>query len=87
MEWLIAALIGALIGGAVYLLVEERESVWLDMGVGAVGGLAGKWLLSYIWVVGTYTVGDGFNLYSMLWAGVAALVVVPIARMLLPKSA
>lgn len=75
MEWFIALIVGSLIGWGIYALyhVEEEGAALSHVVAGLLGGLAGKWILSSVWVVGSYAVGNNFNLYSVLWAAVGGV--------------
>lgn len=76
MEWFVALIVGGLVGWAVIALFRQSndEDMLSHIALGAIGGLVGKLLMSYIWVVGSYTIGSNFNLYSVLWAIAGGLV-------------
>lgn len=85
MEWLIAAIVGGLLGWVVYALYHpsQEEATLSHVVAGILGGLAGKWILASAWIVGSYIVsGTSFNLYSVLWAAIGGVVFAGVWRAL-----
>lgn len=84
MEWFIALVVGLVVGALAWgLFSSEKANTGVgDLVAGLIGGLVGKLFLSSAWVVGTFIIGTSFNLYSVLWAAIGAIVFVGLWRVL-----
>ena len=69
LSWIVLGLIAGFIGSKI--VARQRQSFWLDIGLGILGAIVGGYLFSFFGKEGV----TGLNLYSMLVAVAGSVVV------------
>lgn len=84
MSWLIAILIGALIGwiASMIMKTDSQQGALANILVGIIGSLLGKWLFSDVLGIGGAASAGTFSLWGILWGVVGAIILIAILRAL-----
>lgn len=88
MSWLIALIIGAIVGWVYsYSVEEERRNYVADIIGGAVGGLAGVWFFANILGIGLplTTALASITLLGVVWAVIGGIVIAAVVQGLAPS--
>jgi uncharacterized membrane protein YeaQ/YmgE (transglycosylase-associated protein family) len=85
MSWIIALIIGALIGWIASLIMktDAQQGALANIIVGIVGSLLGKWFFGTLLGIGSATsAGSSFNILDLLWGVIGAVVLIAILKAL-----
>jgi uncharacterized membrane protein YeaQ/YmgE (transglycosylase-associated protein family) len=82
MSWLIAILVGALIGWIASLIMktDTQQGAISNILVGIVGSLLGKWLFSDVLGIGGAASAGTFSIIGLIWGVVGAVILIAILR-------
>lgn len=82
MDWIIAILVGALIGWLASLIMgtDARQGALANIIIGIVGSALGRWLFADVLGIGGATAAGGFSLIGILWGVLGAIVLIFILR-------
>ena len=84
MDWIIALLVGALIGWLASLIMktDAQQGALMNIVIGIVGSLLGRWLFGDVLRLGGATAAGGFNLMGIIWGVLGAVVLIAILKAL-----
>lgn len=82
MDWIIAILVGALIGWLVSLIMgtNARQGALANIIIGIVGSALGRWLFADVLGIGGAAAAGSFSLIGILWGVLGAIVLIFILR-------
>lgn len=82
MDWIIAILVGALIGWLASLVMgtDARQGALANIIIGIVGSALGRWLFGDVLRIGGATAAGSFSLIGLLWGVLGAVVLIFILR-------
>lgn len=82
MEWIIAIVIGALIGWVASLIMrtDEQQGAIANILIGIVGSLLGRWLFADVLGIGGATSAGAFSLAGLFWGVVGAVILIGLLR-------
>lgn len=84
MGWIIAILVGALIGWLASLVMgtDARQGALANIVIGIVGSALGRWLFGDVLHIGGAVAAGSFSLLGLLWGVLGAVVLIFILRAL-----
>lgn len=82
MDWIIAILVGALIGWLASLVMgtDARQGALANILIGIVGSALGRWLFGDVLHIGGAVAAGSFSLLGLLWGVLGAIVLIFILR-------
>lgn len=82
MSWIVAILVGALIGWLASLIMgtNARQGALANIIIGIVGSALGRWLFADVLGIGGAAAAGGFSLLGILWGVLGAIVLIFILR-------
>lgn len=82
MDWIVAILVGALIGWLASLIMrtDEQQGALANIGIGVVGSVVGKWVFGDLLGIGGATVAGSFSFFGLLWGVIGAVVLIAILK-------
>ena len=82
MDWIIALLVGALIGWIASLLMktDAQQGALMNIVIGIVGSMLGRWLVGDILKLGGATAAGNFNIMGLVWGVLGAVVLIAILK-------
>ncbi|MER3483375.1 MAG: GlsB/YeaQ/YmgE family stress response membrane protein [Meiothermus sp.] len=82
MDWIIAILVGALIGWLASLVMgtDARQGALANIIIGIVGSALGRWLFGDVLHIGGAVAAGSFSLIGLLWGVLGAIVLIFILR-------
>lgn len=82
MSWIIAILVGALIGwlASLFMKTETQQGAIANILVGIVGSVLGKWLFGDVLGIGGATAAGTFSLVGIFWGVIGAVILIAILR-------
>ncbi len=85
MSWIIAIIIGGLVGWAANaILGGRRQNLFVDVIIGIVGALLSRWIFGSVLGIGTALAAGTFSLLGIIWAIIGAVILLAIIRALMP---
>ena len=83
MGWIVAILVGALIGwlASVVMKTDEQQGPLLNIVIGVVGASLGRWLFSDVLGIGGATAGT-LSIAGILWGVLGAIILIFILKAL-----
>jgi uncharacterized membrane protein YeaQ/YmgE (transglycosylase-associated protein family) len=84
MDWIIALLVGALIGWLASLIMktDAQQGALMNIVIGIVGSLLGRWLFGDVLRLGGATAAGSFNLMGIIWGVLGAVILIGILKAL-----
>lgn len=84
MDWIIALLVGALIGWIASLIMktDAEQGALLNIIIGIVGSLLGRFLFSDVLHLGGAASAGSFNVMGIVWGVLGAVVLIAILKAL-----
>ena len=84
MSWLILIIVGGIIGWIASLIMgtDSQQGLILNIVVGVVGSLLGKWLFSDVLGFGGAAAAGTFTLAGLLWGVIGAIILILILKVL-----
>ncbi|MDX2006865.1 MAG: GlsB/YeaQ/YmgE family stress response membrane protein [Meiothermus sp.] len=82
MDWIIAILVGALIGWLASLVMktDARQGALANIIIGIVGSALGRWLFGDVLGFGGAAVAGQLSLIGLLWGVLGAVILIAILR-------
>ena len=80
MDWLVLIIVGAIIGWLAGLIMKTNMGIIVDIIVGIVGSLLGRWIFSDLLGIGGAGVAGTFSLMGIVWGVVGAIILLAILR-------
>jgi uncharacterized membrane protein YeaQ/YmgE (transglycosylase-associated protein family) len=82
MNWIIAILVGALIGWLASMLAKTdgQQGAFLNVVIGIVGASLGRWLFGEVLNIGGASAAGSFSVIGILWGVLGALVLIVLLR-------
>ena len=82
MDWLVLIVVGALIGWLASLVMKTQQGIIVDILVGIIGSMLGRWLFSDVLGIGGASVAGAFSIMGIVWGVVGAVILLAILRAL-----
>jgi len=84
MSWIFAIIVGALVGWIASLIMktDEQQGLLLNIIVGIVGSILGKWIFGSVLGIGSAYDAGTFSFLGILWGVIGAVVLIAILRAL-----
>ncbi len=84
MGWIIAVIVGALIGWIASLVMrtDAQQGALANIGIGIVGSLLGKWIFADLLGIGGASVAGAFSLVGLFWGIVGAVILIAVLKAL-----
>ncbi|MBF6593968.1 MAG: GlsB/YeaQ/YmgE family stress response membrane protein [Thermaceae bacterium] len=82
MDWIVAILVGALIGWLTSLMMgtDARQGALANIIIGIVGSALGRWLFADVLHIGGAAAAGSFTLLGLLWGVLGAVVLIFLLR-------
>lgn len=80
MDWLVAILVGALIGWIAGMIMKTSYGLIVDILVGIVGSLLGKWIFADLLGIGGAAAAGSLSVMGIVWGVLGAVVLLAILR-------
>ena len=80
MDWLIIIVVGALIGWLASLIMKTQMGIIVDILVGIIGSILGKWIFADLLGVGGAVVAGTFSIMGIFWGVVGAIILLSILK-------
>ncbi len=80
MDWLVLIIVGAIIGWLAGLIMKTNMGIIVDIIVGIVGSLLGKWIFSDLLGIGGASAAGSFSIMGIIWGVIGAVVLLAILR-------
>jgi uncharacterized membrane protein YeaQ/YmgE (transglycosylase-associated protein family) len=82
MGWLVAIIVGALIGWIASLIMktDTQQGAFVNILVGIVGSLLGSWLFGSVLGIGGAMAAGSLSLVGIFWGVVGAVILIAILR-------
>jgi len=82
MAYVVAIIVGAIIGLIASLITETREGWLANILVGVVGAALGRWLFADVLGIGGANAAGAFSLGGLFWGVVGSVILIAILRSL-----
>lgn len=84
MSWIIALIIGAIVGWLANRIMKtgEEHGLLMDIIIGIIGAFLGRWLFADLLNIGTAASAGTFSFWGILWALLGAVILIGILRAL-----
>ena len=82
MAWIIAIIVGAIIGWIASMIMntDEQQGAIANILIGIVGSLLGKWLLADVLGIGAAATAGTFSFWGLVWGVVGAVILIGLLR-------
>lgn len=80
MDWLVVILVGALIGWIAGMVMKTNYGLIVDVLVGIVGSVLGKWIFADMLGIGGAAAAGSFSIMGVVWGVLGAVVLLAILR-------
>ncbi len=82
MGWILAILMGALIGwiASIIMRTDEQQGAIANILIGIVGAALAQWLFGSILGIGSATAAGAVSLWGLVWGLVGAVILIGILR-------
>lgn len=82
MSWIIAIIVGAIIGWIASLIMatDREQGLLLNIIVGIVGALLGRWIFADLLGIGSAAAAGAFSFWGILWGVVGAVILIAILK-------
>lgn len=82
MSWIVAIIVGAIIGWVASSFMGNREGLLGKIAIGIVGSLLAKWLFADLLRIGGAASAGSFSLGGLIWGVLGAIVLIWVLRAL-----
>ncbi|HEY3283040.1 MAG TPA: GlsB/YeaQ/YmgE family stress response membrane protein [Armatimonadota bacterium] len=84
MGWLVALIVGALIGWIASLIMktDAEQGTLANIVIGIVGALLGRWIFGDVLGIGGATAAGSFSLSGLLWGVLGAVILIGLLKAL-----
>lgn len=80
MVWVLAIVGGLIVGWVINAVSSRNVSIWLDLLVGAIGGVIGQWFFGVALGIGRDASPTAYAWLGLVWGIIGALVIDGIVR-------
>lgn len=82
MGWIVAILVGALIGWLASRMMgtDEQQGALANIGIGIVGSLLGSWLFGGVLGIGSADAAGTFSIWGIIWGVVGAVILIALLK-------
>lgn len=82
MSWLIAIIIGGIIGWIASLIMksDEQQGLFWNILIGIIGAALGRWIFGSLLGIGSAATAGTLTLWGLLWGIVGAVILIAILR-------
>lgn len=80
MDWVVLILVGALIGWLAGMIMKTPMGLIVDVLVGIIGSILGRWIFSDILGIGGAAAAGTFSVMGLVWGVIGAVVLLAILR-------
>lgn len=82
MDWIVAILVGALIGWLASLVMgtDARQGAIANILIGIIGSALGRWLFADVLNIGGAAAAGSFSILGILWGVLGAIVLIFLLR-------
>lgn len=84
MSWIIAIIVGGIIGWLASLIMatDREQGLLLNVIVGIVGAILGKWVFADLLGIGSAAAAGTFSFMGILWGVIGAVILIGILKLL-----
>jgi uncharacterized membrane protein YeaQ/YmgE (transglycosylase-associated protein family) len=84
MDWIVAILVGALIGWVASLVMktDAQQGSLANIVIGIVGSLLGKWVFADLLGIGSAAEAGAFSFMGIVWGVLGAVILIAILKAL-----
>ena len=80
MDWLVIIVVGAIIGWLAGVIMKTPMGIIVDIIVGIVGSLLGRWIFADLLGVGGAAAAGTFSIMGVVWGVVGAIILLAILK-------
>jgi uncharacterized membrane protein YeaQ/YmgE (transglycosylase-associated protein family) len=82
MEWIVAIIVGALIGwiASMVMSTDDQQGAIANIIIGIVGSMLGQWLFGDVLGIGSAATAGSLTFWGIVWGIVGAIVLIGILR-------
>lgn len=82
MGWVVAILVGALIGWLASRMMntDQQQGALANIGIGIVGSLLGSWLFGGVLGIGSAGAAGSFSFWGLIWGIVGAVILIALLK-------
>ncbi len=82
MGWIVAILVGALIGWLASRMMntDQQQGALANIGIGIVGSLLGSWLFGGVLGIGSAGAAGSFSFWGLIWGVVGAVILIALLK-------
>lgn len=83
MGWIVAIIVGALIGwlASKVMNTDEQQGALLNIIIGIVGSLLGSWLFGGVLGIGSANYAGAFSILGIVWGVIGAAVLIAVLKL------
>lgn len=82
MSWIIAILVGALIGWIASMIMKSNHGFIVDAIIGIVGSILGKWIFADLLGIGGAAAAGSFSIAGLAFGVLGAVILIFLLRLL-----
>lgn len=80
MDWVVLILVGALIGWIAGMIMKTPMGIIVDILVGIIGSILGRWIFSDMLGIGGAAAAGAFSVMGIVWGVIGAVVLLAILK-------
>jgi uncharacterized membrane protein YeaQ/YmgE (transglycosylase-associated protein family) len=80
MDWLVIIVVGAIIGWLASLIMKTQMGIIVDIVVGIIGSILGKWLFADLLGIGGAAAAGTFSIMGIVWGVIGAIILLAILK-------
>lgn len=82
MSWIIAIIVGALVGWIASLIMktDQEQGALANILIGIAGAILGKWIFGSLLGIGSAAAAGTLSFYGILWGVIGSIVLIAILR-------
>jgi len=83
MGWIITIIVGGIIGWLASLIAgtDYEQGLFLNVLIGIIGSLLGKWIFSDMLKIGGASVAGTFSIWGIIWGIIGAVILIAILKL------
>lgn len=84
MGWIITIIVGGIIGWLASLIMrtDEEQNLLVNILIGIIGSLLGKWIFSDILGIGGAAIAGTFSFWGIIWGIIGSVILIAILKLL-----
>lgn len=82
MSWIIAIIVGGIVGWIASALVGSNQNILVDIIVGIVGAVLARWFFGTVLGIGSALAAGTFTLVGIIWAIIGAVILIVVVRLI-----